>query len=352
MHTLTCVHSNLLVNNYTVWRSLFSTFLRSHDLLGYVEGHVTQPAEGDPALARWLRTDDHIKSWLLATLSESLLEEVHDLQTSKAVWDALHNRYIDSSRTRTMDMRMSLLNNKLTDHATVDDYLRAIKVFSDQLRAAGSPLNTEDMIAYALLGFPPEDMSLTTTFSNGREPLTFEQLCTKLMHHESRLQQLKTLTPNARANTAFHVQTQPGGHSGGNCGGNHGYNNGGYQQNRGGGHAGRGGGGNLQNAWGRVKIGNQSTHGNPGHGRGGHAQKQNHITNAPGLVRSVNHASSYFSDVATGSGSGNSLSIVQFPGTLRQTVGGPTRWNNLMGLLSLRLLSPIQSLSPSPHGLL
>lgn len=90
--------------NYTVWKSLFSTFLRSHNLLGYADGKFPCPPADDPTYSSWCRTDDSIRSWLYATLSESLLEEVHDLISSKAVWDALQARYVDRSRARSLDI--------------------------------------------------------------------------------------------------------------------------------------------------------------------------------------------------------------------------------------------------------
>lgn len=46
------------------------------------------------------------RSWLYATLSKSLLEEVHDLPSSKAIRDVLQSRYMDCSRACSLCIRL------------------------------------------------------------------------------------------------------------------------------------------------------------------------------------------------------------------------------------------------------
>ncbi|PKI58788.1 hypothetical protein CRG98_020778 [Punica granatum] len=165
--------------------------------------------------AGWMRTDQHIRSWIFATIAEDLLEEVHDLPTAKAVWDCLQTRFVERTRSRAVDIKILLSRVKLTDQGT-NKYLRDLKVLADELREIGKPLSDEDLVTYALAGLPKEYESFVTTNANDRDPLTFETLRTKLTHQEKRLKQFylePTSVPVTTQPTALqtHTQTARGG---------------------------------------------------------------------------------------------------------------------------------------------
>ncbi|PKI49672.1 hypothetical protein CRG98_029917 [Punica granatum] len=74
----------------------------------------------------WCRLDQNIRSWLFSTLSESLLEEVHDLGTAQQVWDGLHNQFGDRSRVMYRDIKVELTWLKLEDQG-VEKFLHILE---------------------------------------------------------------------------------------------------------------------------------------------------------------------------------------------------------------------------------
>lgn len=120
----------------------------------------------------------------------------------------------------------------------MDDYLREIKTLADPLKEVNSSLSQEDMVAYALMGLPRDyEAAIITNIATGRDPVTFEDLRTKLIHQEHSLKQLNS-DDSLSAATACHVHTIPASPRGGR----------GYGGSRGhgrfrGSHLGRGGGG-------------------------------------------------------------------------------------------------------------
>ncbi|PKI79342.1 hypothetical protein CRG98_000287 [Punica granatum] len=102
-------------SNYLVKKTLFSTFLKSHDLFGLVDGSQPCPDPTDLTYSAWCQLDQNVRSWLFSTLSESLLEEVHDLGTTKQVWDGLHNRLVERSWVMYRDIKVELTRMKLED---------------------------------------------------------------------------------------------------------------------------------------------------------------------------------------------------------------------------------------------
>lgn len=123
-------------------------------LLGYVDGSFPCPvqylcdAEGrtipNPGYSAWVKTDQSVRSWLNATLTKDILIEVHDLQTSREVWLALEQRFVDQSTASELQLKFALLNHR-KGNKTVVVYLR-VKEIVDSLTAINSPISTKAAI--------------------------------------------------------------------------------------------------------------------------------------------------------------------------------------------------------------
>jgi hypothetical protein len=86
--------------NFMLWRAQMYTHLRSHSLLGYIDGSLVVPAEtisnttGDgearrteeivnPDYATWYVRDQTVLSGILATVTEDVLAHIMNAQTSR-----------------------------------------------------------------------------------------------------------------------------------------------------------------------------------------------------------------------------------------------------------------------------
>lgn len=109
--------------NYLLWKSQFIPLLRGHDLLGYVDGSKACPAKSDlDAYSAWQKQDQLLLSWILTTLSESILVQVLGLATSNEVWTALKRQFSSHNRARLMQLRLQLQTLK-KNNLPMDDYL-------------------------------------------------------------------------------------------------------------------------------------------------------------------------------------------------------------------------------------
>ncbi|PKI60594.1 hypothetical protein CRG98_019070 [Punica granatum] len=215
----------LTQRNYIVWKSLFSTFLLSRDLFSYVDGSHPCLEHTNSTYAVWMRTDQHLRSWIFATIVEDLLEE------------------------------------------GTEKYLRDLKVLVDELREIGKPLSDEDLVTYTLAGLPKEYESFVTTNANDWDPLTFKTLCTKLTHQEKRLKQFypepnSGSTVNSQTALQTHTQLARGGVTRGGSS---------VRGHRGG--CGRNRGGRSNNQWNHNNSNwgsnHWQNHASSGHGSGG-----------------------------------------------------------------------------------
>ncbi|PKI47262.1 hypothetical protein CRG98_032348 [Punica granatum] len=59
----------LINRDYTVWKSMFSTFLRSNGLFGMVDGSSSCPPVTNPCYSLWCRLDDQPEELITYTLT-------------------------------------------------------------------------------------------------------------------------------------------------------------------------------------------------------------------------------------------------------------------------------------------
>lgn len=71
--------------NYLLWKSQFLAILRTHEFVGYIDGSLLCPPEftlldnvphPNPDHQKWIKQDQHLASWTMATLSEPVLAQV------------------------------------------------------------------------------------------------------------------------------------------------------------------------------------------------------------------------------------------------------------------------------------
>ncbi|GKB17136.1 hybrid signal transduction histidine kinase M [Tanacetum coccineum] len=89
------------------------------------------------------------------TLSETLQERlvVVDPQTTKEAWDHVAIIFHDKKRTRTIALKAELRSLKLGD-LSIDAYFCKIESIATILTSLGSPISNDDVITFALEGFP------------------------------------------------------------------------------------------------------------------------------------------------------------------------------------------------------
>ncbi|XP_043717751.1 uncharacterized protein LOC122665666 [Telopea speciosissima] len=97
----------LTSRNYVYWKTQVLPFLKGHRYYGYVNS--TEPCPSDSALAEtWMEQDAPILSILISSLSEEALPLAIGCDTSKDLWDALHNAYSSASTTRLLSLNVVL----------------------------------------------------------------------------------------------------------------------------------------------------------------------------------------------------------------------------------------------------
>ncbi|KAI9176383.1 hypothetical protein LWI28_002137 [Acer negundo] len=60
--------------NYSLWSQLMEMRIVAHNKAGCLTGEVKKPAPGDPNLGTWTTENHKVKSWLIDSMSPSLMQ--------------------------------------------------------------------------------------------------------------------------------------------------------------------------------------------------------------------------------------------------------------------------------------
>jgi hypothetical protein len=182
--------------NFISWTTQFLPALRTHELLGIVDGTDPCPSkfilddEGKPTSVRnpdflvWQKKDQFIQAWINATLTKRILSTVYGMNIARQVWSYLSNRFSPNSRTQ-----ISHLNRQLQtlNHGSqrCSDYLITAKGLVDQLAAVGKGVEDEDLISYVVGGLNPSYHPFITTPSSVTRdcPISFDSFQMELLNY-------------------------------------------------------------------------------------------------------------------------------------------------------------------------
>ncbi|XP_010692673.1 uncharacterized protein LOC104905751 [Beta vulgaris subsp. vulgaris] len=190
----------------------------------------------------YLRVDQQMESWIFATLSRDVFVEVHDLSTSVKIWNRLQTRFMHASMDRSMELKGRLTRIKKSDSQSVDGYLCEIKVIADSLAIIQCPISNQDLVQHKLFGLNLDSKydHIVTILLHYPFPLSFDDLCPKLLLHEQRMKSSKDGFESSSQHALVVVQSSgsspkpnSGGRNRGRNNKNRGGNNNRNQNNRG-----------------------------------------------------------------------------------------------------------------------
>ncbi|XBH98816.1 hypothetical protein VPH35_128271 [Triticum aestivum] len=128
-------------------------------------------------------------TFLLASLSREVLLQVHSIVSSTGVWTAILQMFASQSRARHIQLR-GQLNNTKKGGSSAAIYFSKMKGFSDELAAAGKPVDDDDLVSYILQGldsdYNPYVAALSTRTGTDQQ-IGLTELYSLLITAEARL---------------------------------------------------------------------------------------------------------------------------------------------------------------------
>ncbi|KAK6133200.1 hypothetical protein DH2020_033036 [Rehmannia glutinosa] len=160
-------------------------------------------SEPDGSYSQWHRRDQFLFSWLLSTISESMLGHVSRCTTSADLWSVLETLFHSQSKARVLHLRNLLLNTKKGD-SSIEEYFLKMKGIVDNLHAAGKIISDDDLVSYILAGCGSEYEAVIVNLSSRAGDISLQDAQFALQTHEMRLQQLsQSVVPSVDISTNF-----------------------------------------------------------------------------------------------------------------------------------------------------
>ncbi|PKU67628.1 Retrovirus-related Pol polyprotein from transposon TNT 1-94 [Dendrobium catenatum] len=178
----------LTTENYSIWKLQLYQHFAANGYDGHLSGTVLCPLDSDILdQNRWRLIDLNLVSALLSTISPSILPYVITLHTAHDIWITLERRLQPANRSRVIQLKNELHQIRMADQ-TMQQYLDHIKKLVDNIAAAGSTVDTEDIVLYILNGLPASYNSFKTEIRTSLQPISLDDLYSLLSSEEINLQ--------------------------------------------------------------------------------------------------------------------------------------------------------------------
>ncbi|KAK6138883.1 hypothetical protein DH2020_027375 [Rehmannia glutinosa] len=166
-------------------------------LLGYLTGAISAPTQFivntetnetkiNPEFESFTKQDQLLASWMLSSLSESVLILVVGLDSSADIWRCLETNFSSQSKARMMQYKLQLQTLK-KGTLSMREYLGKAKAACDALASAGQKLSEEDQLLHILSGLPSEYNPVIVTITSAIDLYSLSEACALLLSFESRL---------------------------------------------------------------------------------------------------------------------------------------------------------------------
>ncbi|PKU70861.1 Retrovirus-related Pol polyprotein from transposon TNT 1-94 [Dendrobium catenatum] len=187
----TLVPTQLTTDNYALWKNQIVKLLRANGFEHFLESSDKASEAQDAssslttasATALWLLTDRNLSAAICSTISPTVLPYVLNLDSTADIWKALETRFQSSNRSKVLQLKNEL-NSISMKNQTMIQYLTAIKILVDQIAAAGSTIESEDIIMYILNGLPPQYQAFKTIIRTMQSSLSLDNFYSILISEE------------------------------------------------------------------------------------------------------------------------------------------------------------------------
>ncbi|KAK1664783.1 hypothetical protein QYE76_052942 [Lolium multiflorum] len=188
----------LASDNYMFWRAQVGPLLRSHILMGYVDGSFVCPdphvvvshagslhSQPNPAHQHWTQQDQSILSGFVSSITEGVLGMIMFAGTSREAWETLSGAFASTSIAHASALRQEMADLK-KDNKTINVYFHQMKALSDSLTSIGMPLRDDEFISSILAGLGEEYDALFEVVNARTTPMQIRDLFSQLQATEQR----------------------------------------------------------------------------------------------------------------------------------------------------------------------
>ncbi|QRW12341.1 Copia-like polyprotein/retrotransposon [Ceratobasidium sp. AG-Ba] len=143
------------LENWRIWRVRMEVLLGELDLIEYVDGTKTQPSSGSSGLDDWLKSDRKACGIIRRCVNDNVMTNILACETSSEVWTQLKQLYKVADIVAIIELHQNFFSHCMLDETCINDHVRTMRSWYDQLRAINSNLANDFDWAIALIASLP-----------------------------------------------------------------------------------------------------------------------------------------------------------------------------------------------------
>ncbi|MFQ6656380.1 hypothetical protein Gotur_026503, partial [Gossypium turneri] len=193
-------------DNYLLWQQQVLLAAKTFKLQGYLDSTLVPPPSMIPDenggstpnldFARYEQQDSALASWLLSSVSQTVLPHLIGMNTSSQIWQTLARVYGSKTTSKLMVYHRALHSQRKGD-LSINDYLLNIKSFCDNLANCGEMVSEYEHVTAILNGLSTDFESVITVISGSPIPYSVQTVSTLLLDAKARQQTLLASIPAA-----------------------------------------------------------------------------------------------------------------------------------------------------------
>jgi hypothetical protein len=157
-------------SNYSKWASYFKSLCGKFGLKPHIDGTLT----ADPTDPNWDQADCCVKSWILGSVNDSVLDLAmdNDNQSTHALWVTIENIFRANKEPRTIFLNHEFHSMQQGD-SNIASYCQRMKTIADALRDVDHPVKDSELILNLLRGLNPHFSNTADIIANNTPLPTF-----------------------------------------------------------------------------------------------------------------------------------------------------------------------------------
>ncbi|MBA0875988.1 hypothetical protein Goshw_002516, partial [Gossypium schwendimanii] len=188
-------------NTYLLWRQQVLLAVKAHKLQRFLDSQENPPppllvddnggSYENPDFVLFEQQDSALASWLISSISQTVLPHLIRMDTSAKIWNAVVTLFGSKTTSKLMAYRRAL-HSQRKGELGMKEFLMKVKGCCDNLASCGEIIGEHEHITAILNGLPPDYESVITIITASQIPYTVQGVTSMLLDTEARQQVVRT----------------------------------------------------------------------------------------------------------------------------------------------------------------
>ena len=99
--------------NFPLWSQLMEMRIGARNKLGFLTGTSVKPTANEKAIETWMTDNNRVKSWLIDSMTPTLMRRFIRLKTAAEIWSAVSKTFYDGTdETQLFELNRKSFNTR------------------------------------------------------------------------------------------------------------------------------------------------------------------------------------------------------------------------------------------------